>query len=153
MLVCGHRTAPGIFGLSSSGLGATLGPTSTIFGQILKSCPGPLSSAETRFSRLSGGPGRCSATFFQFVTSWPAPAGQNPKSSRFPVGPRTPKNNLKTVASNAVKPFCFGFCLEGRTGHARFWAASLKPAPKGPGKGPGRGLARFAPISSPVDQF
>jgi hypothetical protein len=41
-------TAPGIFGLASSGLGADLGPNSQTFGWILKSFPGPFSSDETR---------------------------------------------------------------------------------------------------------
>ena len=42
--VCG--TAPGIFGLVSSGLDSDLGPKSAIPGRILKSIPGPFSSAE-----------------------------------------------------------------------------------------------------------
>ncbi len=42
--VCGHRL--GHFCLASSGLGADLGPKSTIPGRILKRCRGPCSSAE-----------------------------------------------------------------------------------------------------------
>ncbi len=41
-------TAPGILSLASSGLAADLGPNSTISGRILKSCPGPCSSAEKK---------------------------------------------------------------------------------------------------------
>ncbi len=39
-------TALGIIGLALSGLGADVGPKSTISGRILKSFPGPVSSAE-----------------------------------------------------------------------------------------------------------
>ncbi len=47
-------TAPGIFGLASSALGADLGPKSTNFGRILKICQSLFPLSRDKGPRLAG---------------------------------------------------------------------------------------------------